>query len=209
MYNKYRNIWNAFKTNSFSVVYGDAPRIAVLTKQERILVDDEINEEISNQMKNNTIMYEKEATAIVLQRIRQELKPLYAKIYNLEKALPAEVLQTHYECECGSKVVFSHKSHHLKTQLHLNFINKVEVVKPEKLTHYDCECGSKVVFSNKSHHLKSVKHLNFVNKVEVIPKESKAETKVDCGCGKSFSPKNKSHHIKTQYHLDWEKIESP
>lgn len=43
MYNKYRNIWNAFKTNSFSIKYGDDNRITVLTNEERILIDNEIN----------------------------------------------------------------------------------------------------------------------------------------------------------------------
>jgi hypothetical protein len=163
MHEKYKNIWIAFKTNSFSIAYGDLPRTSVLTKKERILVDDEIKEEISKAMFNNTIMFDEEAKIIVLQRIRQELKPLYTKIYNLEKALPAEVLQTHYKCECGSNVVISNKSHHLKTVKHLNFVNKVEPMpkEPKVEAKVECGCGKSFSSKNKSHHNKTQYHLDW------------------------------------------------
>ena len=166
MHEKYRNIWNAFKTNDFSIAIGDEPRIPVLTKQEKVLVDEEIEEEISKAMFNNTMMFKREATAIVLQRIRQELKPLYAKIYNLEKALPAEILQTHYKCECGSNVVISNKSYHLKTVKHLNFVNKVEPMpkepkEPKVEAKVECGCGKSFSSKNKSHHNKTQYHLDW------------------------------------------------
>ena len=158
MYNKYRNIWNAFKTNSFSIKYGDDDRNGVLTNEERTLID----AEISNEMRNNNIIYKQEATAIVLQRNRQLLKPLYRTIYNLFNALSAEIIQTHYACECGSSVVISHKSHHLKTQLHIDFINKVPP-KPNTETTLHCGCGKSFSLKNKSHHDKTKYHLDWVN----------------------------------------------
>jgi hypothetical protein len=197
MYNKYRNIWNAFKTNSFSIKYGDDDRIGVLTNEERTLID----AEISNEMRNNNIIYKQEATAIVLQRNRQLLKPLYRTIYNLFNALSAEIIQPHYACECGSSVVISHKSHHLKTQLHIDFINKVPP-KPKTETTLHCGCGKSFSLKNKSHHDKTQLHIDFINKVPPKPKPN-TETTLHCGCGKSFSLKNKSHHDKTKYHLDW------
>jgi hypothetical protein len=202
VYNKYRNIWNAFKTNSFSIKYGDDNRITVLTNEERILIDNEIDNEISNEMRNNKIIYKQEATAIVLQRNRQLLKPLYRTIYNLFNALSAELIQTHYACECGSSVVMSHKSHHLKTQLHIDFINKVPP-KPKAESILLCGCGKSFSLKNKSQHLKTQLHIDFINKV---PPKPKAETTLHCGCGKSFSLKNKSHHDKTKYHLDCVKM---
>ena len=199
MHDKYRNIWNAFKINEFSIQYKDAPRISVVSKNERSLIDDEIMLEIKKSADNNKIIEHDEAKQTILQGHRQNLKPLFAKVFNLVKALPEEN-KTHYTCECGSEVVNCNKSHHLKTTKHLNFINKVEALPEENKTHYTCECGSKVIMSNKTHHLKTVKHLNFINHV---PAKPKAETMIDCGCGKTFSLKNKSHHNKTSYHLDW------
>ena len=201
MYNKYTIVWDSFKKNSFQCQNKDNKWTPALTKDERVLIDNEIDTEISNEMRKNHIIYKKEAIAIVLQRNRQLLKPLYKTIYNLFNALPEEIIQTHYACECGSFVVISHKSHHLKTKFHLDFVNHiVKEKKQEKPTHYACECGSSVLITNKSHHLKTQLHLDFINKV---PTKPKAETTLDCGCGKSFSLKNKSHHDKTKYHLDW------
>ena len=206
MYTKYNYIWIAFKTNEFIIEYKNVPRTHVLDKREKSLIDAEIEDEIKNQMHRNKIIYKAEATNIVLQRNRELMKPLYAKIYNLHKALPPEENKTHYECQCGSKVIVSHKARHLKSPLHIKCMNaSVEIPEVNTLpevnkTHFECECGARVLTCNKSKHLKSPKHLNFINKIPVKPK---AESIIDCGCGKTFSLKNKSHHNKTQYHLDW------
>ena len=122
----------------------------------------------------------------------------------LINALPAEVKATHFNCDCGSRVLLTNKAKHLKSPLHLDFINQVpkEKKQPNAETTVVCGCGKSFSLKNKSHHDKTKHHIDFINKV---PPKPKAETTVDCGCGKSFSLKNKSHHDKTKYHLDWVK----
>ena len=194
MFIKYRDLWNTFKKNEYG------------SRETRELLLVEVGNEITKQRHNNKIIYECEAKEIVLQRNRELMRPLYAKIYNLHKALFLEENNTHYECQCGSKVIVSHTARQLKSPLHIKCMNaSVEIPEVNTLpevnkTHFECECGARVLTCNKSKHLKSPKHLNFINK---IPERPKAEAIIDCGCGKTFSLKNKSHHNKTQYHLDW------
>ena len=67
---------------------------------------------------------------------------------------------THYDCECGSKVLMSHKARHLNSPLHLNFINKVEPkAKAERVVH--CGCGKKYTTNNKTHHDKTQHHVKW------------------------------------------------
>ena len=161
MHDKYRNIWNAFKINEFSIQYKDAPRISVVSKNERSLIDNEIMLEIKKSADNNKILEHDEAKQTILQGHRQNLKPLYAKVFNLVKALPEEN-KTHYTCECGSKVIMSNKTHHLKSAKHLNFINKIPA-KPKAETMIDCGCGKTFSLKNKSHHNKTSYHLDWAN----------------------------------------------
>ena len=79
----------------------------------------------------------------------------------LINALPAEVKATHYACDCGSNVLITNKSHHLKSQLHLDFINKVPP-KPKAETTLHCGCGKSFSLKNKSHHDKTKYHLDWV-----------------------------------------------
>ena len=153
MYNKYNPIWNAFKHKQ--------KLHKVLTKKEKKLIDDETDDEISDNMRKNKILYKGEAKIIVLDRHLEVLTPLYIKIYNLHKALPEEIKPTHYACECGSSVLIANKSHHLKTQLHLDFVNHVPP-KPKAETTVDCGCGKSFSLKNKSHHDKTKYHLDWV-----------------------------------------------
>ena len=148
MYKKYTALWNLFKENQ----YGGTRDILLA----------EVEDEITKQRHNNKIIYEDEAKEIVLQRNRELMRPLYAKIYNLHKALPLEENNTHYECICGSKVVISNKSYHLKTIKHLNFINKIPV-KPKAESIIDCGCGKTFSLKNKSHHNKTQYHLDWIS----------------------------------------------
>ena len=113
---KYTRLWNSFKINEFG------------TEEARSLLLAEIEDEVTKQRRNNKIIYDSEAREIVLQRNRELMRPFYATTYNLHKALPLEENKTHFECMCGSKVAISNKARHLKSPLHLNFINKI----PEK-----------------------------------------------------------------------------
>ena len=148
MYTKYNRIWNFFKENKYGEI--------------RELLISEVEDEITKQRRNNKIIYESEAKEIVLQRIREIMRPFYTNIYNLHKALPEEENKTHYTCECGSEVVISHKSCHLKTVKHLNFINHVPA-KPKAETMIDCGCGKTFSLKNKSHHNKTAYHLDWTN----------------------------------------------
>jgi DNA-directed RNA polymerase subunit RPC12/RpoP len=76
------------------------------------------------------------------------MKPLIDELY--------ENIITHFECECGSKVLITNKAKHLKSSGHLNI--KTNAMTVEKEQHYICECGSKVLITNKSRHLKSKGH---------------------------------------------------
>jgi hypothetical protein len=79
----------------------------------------------------------------------------------LINALPAEVKPTHYACACGSSVVIACKARHLKSPLHLDFINQVPV-KPKAETTVNCGCGKSFSLKNKSHHDKTKYHLDWV-----------------------------------------------
>lgn len=59
------------------------------------------------------------------------------------------------ECECGGLVSFKHRSEHLKTKVHLHFINTGTKLE-KKPKYYECKCGSKIL--NSPSHVK--KHLN-------------------------------------------------
>lgn len=81
--------------------------------------------------------------------------------YVLKKSEKLELpKQTHYECECGSKVLMSHKARHLKSPTHLNFINQVEP-KPKAERVVQCGCGKKYTSNNKSHHDKTQFHVKW------------------------------------------------
>lgn len=62
-------------------------------------------------------------------------------------------------CECGASVKKKQKSKHIKTKMHLNFINKVVVVVPD--THTKCGCGTIYRTVDKKQHIKSKKHIKF------------------------------------------------
>jgi len=159
MYNKYNPIWKELKHQRYINVN------QFLTKKEKELIHNEIDDEISDNMRNNNILYKDDARIIVLDRHYKVLTPLYIIIYNLHKALPEEIKPTHYACECGSSVLITNKSHHLKTRLHLDFINQVPV-KPKAETTVNCGCGKSFSLKNKAHHDKTKYHLDWV---ETLP----------------------------------------
>ena len=150
MYKKYTALWNLFKKNEYG------------SRETKELLLAEVEDEITKQRHNNKIIYDSEAKEIVLQRNRELMRPFYKAIYNLHKALPLEENNTHYECQCGSKVAISHKSCHLKTIKHLNFVNHVPE-KPKALTKIECGCGKSFSLKNKSHHNKTQYHLDWEN----------------------------------------------
>ena len=154
MYIKYRDLWNHFKKNNYG------------SPETRNLLLSEVEDEITKQRRNNKIIYDIEAKEIVLQRNKELMRPFYGIIYNLHKALPLEENKTHYECTCGSKVVISNKSYHLKTIKHLNFINKIPE-KPKAESIIDCGCGKSFSLKNKSHHNKTQYHLDWLNCNEI------------------------------------------
>ena len=154
MFIKYTRLWNYFKINEFG------------SEEARSLLLSEVEDEITKHRCNNKIIYDSEAREIMLQRNRELMKPFYATIYNLHKALPSEENKTHYTCECGSEVVITHKSCHLKTVKHLNFINKIPA-KPKAETIIDCGCGKTFSLKNKSHHNKTSYHLDWLNCNEI------------------------------------------
>jgi hypothetical protein len=194
-YTKYNNILKAFRQNKLLLSRKEQPTLVVLSKFETKLIDEEIDNYAYKFASRD------EAKRDLLKFYVKELTDAVNGMKILIDALHEEEKPTHYACECGSNVVIACKARHLKSPLHLDFINQVpKEEKQEKPTHYVCACGSSVVISHKSCHLKTQLHLDFINNV---PPKPKAETTVHCGCDKIFSLKNKSHHDKTKYHLDW------
>ena len=189
-YNKYNDIMNAFKRNMFYIGSGLEVK-NVLTKFELKLIHEEIE--------NTSYKYlsKEQARDALLKYYMKELTDCVEGMKQSIYTLPEDIKATHYECECGSKVLTCNKAKHLKSPLHKN---QVVEIPTQKATHFDCDCGSKVLTCNKAKHLKSPLHMNFINK---IPLKPKSETTIHCGCGKTYTSNNKSHHEKTQYHLDW------
>ena len=68
---------------------------------------------------------------------------------------------THFECECGSNVCISHKARHLKSEKHLNFVNKVEPKQKASTVVY-CGCGKTFSVKNKTHHNKTKCHIDWL-----------------------------------------------
>ena len=63
-----------------------------------------------------------------------------SSIKELIDNLPEDIKATHYECQCGSKVLKTNKSTHLKSLLHMNFVNQVPP-KPNVEKIRECGCG--------------------------------------------------------------------
>ena len=68
---------------------------------------------------------------------------------------------THFECECGSNVCISHKARQLKSEKHLNFVNKVEPKQKASTVVY-CGCGKTFSVKNKTHHNKTKCHIDWL-----------------------------------------------
>ena len=83
--------------------------------------------------------------------------------------LPAKDSTTHYECECGSKVLMSHKARHLQSPIHFNFINQVPA-KPKAETEIHCGCGKTFSKKNKTHHNKTKCHLDWLATISSVLK---------------------------------------
>jgi hypothetical protein len=89
-------------------------------------------------------------------------KPVMMIFGECQIDLPEKDNTTHYECECGTTVCISNKSHHLKTEKHLNFVNKVEP-KAKASTIVNCGCGKIFSLKNKTHHNKTKYHLDYLD----------------------------------------------
>ena len=87
-----------------------------------------------------------------------------------QATLPEVISNTHFECECGSKVLIKNKARHLKSPGHLimktneSAIEKEEVPKKEPYSKdYICGCGKRVFKSNKFNHNHTSYHMDWVN----------------------------------------------
>lgn len=87
----------------------------------------------------------------------QEYHKEKSKKYNEEKGQSEE-------CECGGLVSFKHRSEHLKTKLHLHFINTGTKLE-KKPDFHKCYCGSIITNSPSiiRRHNKTKLHTDYVN----------------------------------------------
>lgn len=155
-YTKFNNIKTAFTQNRFMIGSGLECK-QVLTKLELKLIHEEIDNSIrkygSKELARDALFkfYIRDITDSI-----EGMKPLI-------DALPEDVKATHFDCQCGSKVLMAHKARHLKSPLHLNIVNKVEPMPKEQKVEAKVECGCGKSFSskNKSHHNKTQYHLDW------------------------------------------------
>ena len=154
-YNKYNDIRNAFKNNRFSIGSGFECK-HVLTKIELKLIHEEID--------NDTYKYEtkEQSRNALLKYYVKELSDCVSSMKELIDNLPEDIKATHYECQCGSKVLKTNKSTHLKSLLHMNFVNQVPP-KPNVEKIIECGCGKTFSLKNKTHHNKTQYHLDWLS----------------------------------------------
>ena len=158
-YNKYNDIMNAFKHNKMYWCFEGEISRQILTKQEIKLIHQEIEDD--------TYKYKskQEARYALLKYYHNELIECVSGMKQLIDELPDEVKATHFNCGCGSNVLMSHKARHLKSPLHLDFINNVVKVSPKSKASsvVNCGCGKTFSLKNKTHHTKTKCHLDWLS----------------------------------------------
>jgi len=156
-YIKYNNIINAFKQKQL-LIGSRVEAKQVLTNFEVKLIHQEIEDDTYKYKSRD------EAKYALLKYYVKELTDNVDGMKELINALPAEVKATHFNCDCGSRVLLTNKAKHLKSPLHLDFINQVpkEKKQPNAETTVDCGCGKSFSLKNKSHHDKTKYHLDWV-----------------------------------------------
>ena len=154
-YNKYNDIMNAFKRNMFYIGSGLEVK-NVLTKFELKLIHEEIE--------NTSYKYlsKEQARDALLKYYVKELTDCVEGMKQLIDSLPEDIKATHFDCDCGSKVLICNKAKHLKSPLHMNFINQIPP-KSKSETTIHCGCGKTYTSNNKSHHEKTQYHVDWLN----------------------------------------------
>ena len=101
---------------------------------------------------------------------RQELSVKERERYNANKDEINKRRNAKYVCVCGIEQSFVNKSHHEKTQRHLDFVeNGIKYVKPTrtyeeyKYDKINCDCGGKYTPNGKAGHEKTKRHQDFIN----------------------------------------------
>jgi len=154
-YKKYNDIRTAFKHNKICWSFDGEISREILTEKEAVLILQEI--------KNESHKYKSihESRYVLLNYYHNQLTECVLGMKELIDKLPEKDNTTHFECECGSNVCISNKSHHLKSEKHLNFVNKVEP-KPKASTVVHCGCGKTFSVKNKTHHNKTKCHIDWL-----------------------------------------------
>ena len=161
VYNKYNDIRTAFKHNKIYWCFDGEESRQILTKQELKLIYQEIEDD--------TYKYKskQESRYALLQYYHNILTECVSGMKELIDKLPEKDITTHYECECGSKVLMSHKARHLQSPIHFNFINQVPP-KPKAETDIHCGCGKTFSKKNKTHHNKTKCHLDWLATISSV-----------------------------------------
>jgi hypothetical protein len=155
-YNKYKDIRTAFKHNKLLWCFDGQLTRQILTKQELKLILQEISDYAYKYSSKDEARYD------FLKYYHDQLTECVFGMKELIDKLPEKDNTTHYDCECGSNVLMSHKARHLNSPLHLNFVNKVEP-KAKASTVVNCGCGKTFSLKNKTHHNKTKYHLDYLD----------------------------------------------
>ena len=102
---------NLTRGTGIAGLHGILPKNGPLVRPLLFLTRDEINELVKK--------LKKESNERNQEHIKQHRKEYYEQ--NKEKIL--DKCKELYTCECGKELTYSHKSRHLKSKTHLDYIN--------------------------------------------------------------------------------------
>jgi len=118
--------------------------------------------------------YETDFKPLTIQEKQQRLKISQRKYYNNNReAINRQRLiykkqynNKPFNCDCGAFIKLGSKCSHLKSQLHMNrlekLINDIDPDTPKGLVKKSCLCGGSYLARNKKQHLTCKRHINFI-----------------------------------------------
>jgi hypothetical protein len=109
-------------------------------------------------------------------------------------------------CDCGGKYTKKHKSEHIKTKIHLKWLDEGKVKEEKKVDFsivkkigdklFKCGCGATIKGSatNIHRHQQKKKHIDWAN-------NNIKDTNYTCECGSTLTKAKKKRHEQTKKHL--------
>lgn len=89
---------------------------------------------------------------------------IHTKKYKCDPVVKAVRSLTH-KCDCGGIYNREHKLQHMKTKLHINYINRDKTI-PNENPIIRCPCNGRYKKQNKSRHMKTIRHQKYLNMID-------------------------------------------